>query len=244
MSNQAVKSVLWWICLVAAPAVLIAIELFHPAGFTANPGMYQFLSEPHVHDSNFKALEYFGPTWWFQLHMIQTPMVGLVAVGLWLLVEPIDRPAGTPAVILAWLSRAATLIFVIYYTALDATGGIGLGRTILITQSLASSGQLDPQQLKGVVLLLNTLWTDPWVGGVGSFISQTGSWAAFAAALFAALALVLWRPSAWPPLILLVAFGWELQTSHANPHGPIAFGLLIVAAVWLWFKQRRLLQPA
>jgi hypothetical protein len=243
MSNQAVKSILWWICLVVAPAVLIAIELFHPAGFTASPGMYQFLSEPHVRDAHFQALEYFGPNWWFQLHMIQTPMVGLVAVGLLLLVDPIDRPAGAPAVILAWLSRATTLIFVIYYTALDATGGIGLGRTILITQSLASSGQLDPQQLKGVILLLNTLWTDPWVGGVGSFISQTGSWAAFAAALFAALALVVWRPSTWPPLILLVAFGWELQTSHASPHGPIAFALLIVAAVWLWFKQHRLPQP-
>jgi hypothetical protein len=229
---------------VAAPAVLIAIELFHPAGFTASPGMYQFLSEPHAHDAHFKAIEYFGPTWWFQLHMIQTPMVGLVAVGLWLLVDPIDRPAGASAVILAWLSRAATLIFVIYYTALDATGGIGLGRTILITQSLASSGQLDPQQLKGVILLLNTLWTDPWVGGVGSFISQTGSWAAFAAPLFAALALVFWRPSTWPPLILLVAFGWELQTSHASPHGPIAFALLIVASTWLWFKQHRFPQPA
>jgi hypothetical protein len=181
MSDHSIKSILWWICLVAAPALLIGIELFHPAGFTAEPGMYQFLSEPHAYQAHFEALDYFGPSWWFTLHMIQTPLVGLVAVGLWLLVEPIDRAAGTLPMILAWLSRAATLVFVIYYTVLDATGGIGLGRTIVIAQELASSGQLDAQQLKGVILLLNTMWTDPWVGGVGSYISETGSWAAFAA---------------------------------------------------------------
>jgi hypothetical protein len=237
MSDYSIKSILWWICLVAAPAVLIGIELFHPAGFTAEPGMYQFLSKPHTYQPHFEALDYFGPSWWFALHMIQTPMVGLVAVGLWLLVEPINRSAGALPMILAWLSRAATLIFVIYYTALDATGGIGLGRTIVIAQELASSGQLDAQQLKGVILVLNTMWTDPWVGGVGSFISETGSWGALAAPLFAALAWVVWRPRAWPPLIVLVAFGWELQTSHASPHGPIAFTLLVVASVWLWFQR-------
>jgi len=35
--------VLWWVCLVAAPLVLVAIELFHPAGFTKEPGMYAYL---------------------------------------------------------------------------------------------------------------------------------------------------------------------------------------------------------
>ena len=42
------KTALWWLCLLVAPAVLIAIELFHPAGFTAHPGMYQFLSKPSL----------------------------------------------------------------------------------------------------------------------------------------------------------------------------------------------------
>ena len=81
MSNKAVKAVLWWLCLLVAPAVLIAIELFHPAGFTIHPGMYEFLSKPEPDQPQFQALNYFGPNWWFTLHMIQTPMVGLVAVG-------------------------------------------------------------------------------------------------------------------------------------------------------------------
>jgi hypothetical protein len=34
MSNEAGTKVLWWLCLLLAPAVLFAIELFHPAGFT------------------------------------------------------------------------------------------------------------------------------------------------------------------------------------------------------------------
>jgi MYXO-CTERM domain-containing protein len=40
-------------------------------------------------------------------------------------------------------------------------------------------------------------------------------------------------------MAVLVAFGWELQTAHAAPHGPIAFALLIVAALWLWPARRR-----
>ena len=239
MSSQAIKSVLWWICLLVAPVVLISIELFHPAGFTLQPGMYQYLSKPEPYQPQFQALGYFGPNWWFALHMIQTPMVSLVAVGLWLVADRINDSAGAAAVALAWLSRAATLVFLIFYTALDAIGGIGLGRSMLTVESLAASGQLNLQQVDGVVRFLNMMWTDPWVGGVDSFISETGSWAVFVAALAAAIGLFLSRSVPWPPLLILVAFGWELQTSHASPHGPIAFGLLIIASAWLWWAQRR-----
>ena len=38
MSNRRIWKALWWICLVAAPVVLICIELFHPAGFTGRAG--------------------------------------------------------------------------------------------------------------------------------------------------------------------------------------------------------------
>ena len=39
-ADRVIKQVLWWICLLIAPLVLITIELFHPANFTASPGMY------------------------------------------------------------------------------------------------------------------------------------------------------------------------------------------------------------
>lgn len=237
--DRTVKQVLWWICLLFAPAVLVAIELFHPSGFTAHPGMYEFLSHAEHHEPQFWALDYFGPQWWLVLHMIQTPLVGLVAVGLWLMVDGIDGGDGGPAVACAWLARAAIFVFAIYFTVLDAIGGIGLGRTILTVQGLVANGKLSPQQFDGVVLLLNTTWTDPLIGGVGSFVSETASWAAFAAAALIAAALLLAGRAGWVNMAVLVAFGWELQTAHASPHGPIAFALLIVAAAWMWWARRR-----
>lgn len=243
MSNDAVKRILWWVCLSAAPLVLVGIELFHPAGFTEDPGMYQYLSVPEPYTPRHHALGYFGPAWWFTLHMIQTLMIGLVAVGLWLMLDGIDRKDGAGAMVSGWTSRAATFVFVIYYTALDSIGGVGLGKTIEITERLgkaaADQAHLTPDQVAGVALVLNTVWTDPWIGGVGSFISQTGSWAAFSAALFAALALFLAKKAPWPPLVILGAFGWELQLSHASYYGPIAFSLLVISAAWIWLAAKR-----
>jgi hypothetical protein len=239
MSNDTPKKVLWWLCLLVAPSVLFAIELFHPAGFTQNPGMYEYLHKPEPYNPQYAALGYFGPQWWFTLHMIQTPMVGLVAVGLWLLADKVASSEGLAATTFAWLSRVATFVFLIYYTALDSIGGIGLGKSLEITGRLAHEGKLTPEQVVGVAQVLNRTWTNEWVGGVGSFISLTGSWAVFASALFVAIALFLTEKVPWPALILLVAFGWELQVSHTMPHGPIAFGLLIISAFLIWWSGRR-----
>jgi len=235
--DRRMKQVLWWICLLAAPLVLITIELFHPANFTASPGpgMYQFLSHAEHYDPTYQALGYFGPEWWFALHMIQTPMVGLVAVGLWLMVDDVGGADGGAAMVCAWLARVAIFVFAIYFTILDAIGGIGLGRTIVVVESL----KLDEKQLDVVKMLLNTMWVDPLVGGVGSLISHTASWAAFAASVLVAATLLLSHRAGWMNMAVLVGFGWELQTSHAALHGPIAFALLIVASGWLWWTRRR-----
>lgn len=74
---------------------------------------------------------------------------------------------------------------------------------------------------------------------MGSVISLTGSWAVFFAALFLAIALLLAKKAPIWPLLLLVGFGWELQVSHTAPHGPIAFALLIIAALWIWGAERK-----
>jgi hypothetical protein len=232
------KIVLWWLCLVVAPLVLVTIELYHPAGFTESPGMWAYLSEPQPHEPAHRALAYAGPQWWFTLHAIQTPMVGLVAVGLWRMVSGIGQSDGLAAA-LAWLARIATFVMLITFTVLDAIGGIGLGRSILQAQAMAAGGALSPDQLAGVIAFLDVMWVDPWVGGVGSYVSLTASWAAFGAALLIALALLAARRAPLIPLLLLMAFGWEVQLSHAALHGPLAFGLLAVAAVWIWFRSGR-----
>ena len=230
--------VLWWLCLFVAPLVLVTIELFHPAGFTQTPGMWAYLSEPQPHEAAHRALAYAGPQWWFTLHMIQTPMVGLVAVGLWRMVAGIGAGDGMAAA-LAWLSRIATFVMLITFTVLDAIGGIGLGRSILAVQAMAADGTLTQAQVDGVIAFLDAMWVDPWVGGVGSYVSLTASWAAFFAALLTALALLVASRAPLLPLLVLVGFGWEVQVSHAALHGPTAFGLLAVAGVWIWFRGGR-----
>jgi hypothetical protein len=137
----------------------------------------------------------------------------------------------------AWLSRLATFVTLIYFTVLDGIGGIALGRQILVAQELAARGELSEEQLATLADFLNRMWVDPWVGGVGSFVSLTASWAVFFAALFAALALGLSRRAPVVPLLMLAAgFGWQLQLAHAALHGPTAFAWLIAAAVWIWFR--------
>jgi hypothetical protein len=226
------RSILFWPCLVLAPAVLATMELFHPANFTHAPGMYAYLCVSQPYDPAFRALGYFGPWWWVTMHAIQLPLLGLVAIGLWSLVGDISGGLAGAA---AALSRAATFVFAICYTALDSIGGIGLGRSILNLERLQQAGQLTPQEAAGARKLLDTDWLDPVTGGMGSVISLGGSWAVLAAAVTAALALGAARRAPWPALILLVAFGWELQLTHAAPHGPIAFALLLCAALWLRF---------
>lgn len=228
--NQIIKNALWWVCLCFAPLVLAGMELFHPEGFSNDPGMYAYLCTSQPFSPRHMALAYFGPEWWFTLHMIQLPMLGLVTVGLWLAMDGIETGI---AVLCAWLSRAATFFFLLGYTALDSIGGVGLGRTILNMQALEAAGKLNAQQMEGAALLLNTNWADPWIGGMGSFISLIGSWAVFLAALSAAAALFLAKKAPWPALLLLIGFGWEIQVSHASPHGPIGFALLAAAALWI-----------
>jgi hypothetical protein len=185
------------------------------------------------------TLAYFGPGWWFMLHMIQTPLIDLIAVGMLLLLARVHDEDGPTAVALAWLSQAATLVFLVYYTALDSTGGTGLARLILNTQNLAAQGKLTPEEVRAVAHVLDTNWVDPRVGGGGSFISHAGSWAVLVAATAAAGALFLAKRAPWPALLLLVGFDWQIFTSHASPHGPIGFGLLIVAALWIWLAEQR-----
>jgi hypothetical protein len=238
MPNETVDRVLWWLCLVTAPVVLLVIELYHPADFTTDPGMFQYLrmAQPAPYANGHDALGYFGPGWWFTLHAIQTPLVGLVSVGLWLAVARVDAARdGTLAALCAWLSRAATFVFMVYYTALDSIGGTGMARAIDTANAMIAAGTITEKQ---AAQLLNTLWTDPLVGGVGSVTSLTGSWAVFFAALFAAVALFLTRRAPWPALVLLILFGWQLEISHTAMHGPVAFGLLAIAGVWLRLAQR------
>ncbi|MEO0914501.1 MAG: hypothetical protein AAFY59_16210, partial [Pseudomonadota bacterium] len=167
--------------------------------------------------------------------------------------------------LLSWAARVALFVFAVYYTALDAIGGIGLGRTLEIVNALAvetsyseggtviqcvdAAGAAAPclsaAQVEGVALVLNETWTDKWVGGVGSFISQTGSWAIFFGAVLTALTVIAARGLAhvgavgWLALGCLVGGGWFVQESHACCTGPLGFGLILLFGCLTWWQDGR-----
>ena len=216
--------------LIIAPLLLAAIELFHPAHFTLDPGMTAFLSHPQPGDPYYHAITYFGPEWWFLLHMIQTPLVVVVSFGLLLVTDTFAGPMQARYMPLAWTSRVATVVFMTYYTVLDSIGGIGLGRELVVLKEMIDSGSLAGPDAENIRVFLDRMWVDPWVGGVGSFVSLVGSWAVFVAAVSMAAYLFLNRKASWLEAILLVGFGWELQVAHASYHGPIAFSLLALSS--------------
>jgi hypothetical protein len=223
--------------LVIAPLLLAGIELFHPAHFTLEPGMSAFLSHPQPGDAHYNAIVYFGPEWWLLMHMIQTPLVVIVSFGLLSLTDTFGAQSTARGPALAWISRIATVIFMTYYTVLDGIGGIGLGRQLIVVKELMDVGSLTAVDAERVRFFLDRMWVDPWVGGVGSFISLTGSWAVFVAAVTAVGYLWLNQRASWLACVLLLGFGWELQVAHASYHGPIAFTLLAAAST-LILKRR------
>jgi hypothetical protein len=195
-----------WLVMIGVPLALVAVEWRHPAG--ANSNVYVTL-KPMAQE-------------WLDIHLLQLPLFGLMFVaglnltwslnGLW-----------------PWVSRIALWFFVVFYTALDAIAGLGVG-TILVHQT----PQMNAPTVAAVV---QQLFNDPIVGGDNSVISLTGSWAWLIAILSAVLALY-WenreRPT-WQiliPSLLLAVSAYALFKGHARPYGPIAFALFAAASLW------------
>ena len=229
-----------FICLVLSPLILLGMELFHPAHFTANPGMTAYLCHPQPHDPHYDALSYFGPNWWFLLHMVQTPLVVLVGIGLLILTDTFHRdPAYKPkGEIFSWIARAAIFVFVVYFTVLDSIGGIALGRQLIVIDQLFAAGEISTYDAHVIQRFLDVMWVDSWIGGIGSFVSLAGSWAVFVAATSLAIYLTINKRMHLLGAALLIGFGWELQVAHASYHGPIAFGLLVIASIIYLYQNR------
>ncbi len=204
-----VRTILRRICLLGAPLVLIGIETFHPLGFTHE--VYAVLSRP--------GFLFFGPWWFSTLHTIQTPMVGVIAAGLLLLLAGLSG-------LWAWVARGAALVWVVYYSVLDSIQGIFLGW--IIAKSLDAPAETQ----RFVATLTQDMYTDRVIGGVSSVVSLTGSWAFLVAAIATALALAQRGAPLWP-LFALVLAGPIIQLSHAHPYGPVGFSLVFLAALGL-----------
>jgi hypothetical protein len=194
--------------LVIVPLVLASIEIFHPA---------------NLHSHVFGALDVHAKQW-LVIHYIQSFLFGLMALALYYLTRK-DRS------FLAWVVRIFIFIFLITYTVMDAVAGIAVGRLLLYPTAY----NLDSDCIKSVV---QYLFNDPIVGGIGSVYSLTGSLTWLVAVVLTVLLLAIKSWSHYfaqivPPLLLLTISGISLYISHAAPYGPIAFGAFALSAIWL-----------
>jgi hypothetical protein len=95
------KSLWSRLVLLATPLALAVLEVFHPDAGDAAEAIDQ-------------------ADWFFWFHMIQLPLVGLMALALHLLTEDLEGTAVT-------VSRWGTGVFAIFFSAYDAAAGIATG---------------------------------------------------------------------------------------------------------------------
>jgi hypothetical protein len=96
------RSVLRRVVLLGAPLALALLEIFHPerpnsAGEAVKQG-----------------------TWFMWFHIIQVPLIGLIALAVYLLTDALEGRAASA-------SRWTIGVFAVFFSAYDAAAGIGTG---------------------------------------------------------------------------------------------------------------------
>jgi hypothetical protein len=164
-------------------------------------------------DENTQALVD-ASTWFMAYHMIQLPLIGLVAVSVFLLADAFGRASTWPIC----LGMGAFLVF---FSAYDTLAGIGTGLAMRGTRELPDSQQ-------DIVFDLVKTWpvAEPWV--VWLTLVGTGGWI-LALGYLTVTARAAGAPRGqWVLLGLATLF---LILGHPAPFGTVAFGSLFIAAL-------------
>jgi len=153
--------------------------------------------------------------WFFWFHMIQLPLVALVAVSVFLLTSGLQNR-------MASISRWAAAVFAAFFSAYDAAAGIATGFAWRQAQDMSASDQAAvveaTKDLPGVslIFLISIIGTGAWV-----------------VAVVAAAIAVRRNGAPRGPYILLIMSGIFLLGGHPFPAGTVAFTCFLAAAVWL-----------
>ena len=191
------------IVLLGTPLVLTILMLFHPSPYDEVAGELMPIAG-----------------WWIALHTILFLLVPLMGVALWMLTAGIEG-------VIATLSRAAAVVFALFYDAGDAIAGISTG----ILALSAEEGALGE---RATVEAIETLFADP----LKSLLFDIGRYAWVVALVLAAVAL--WRAGVPRlPLVLLALPAYLVTFDHAFPSGSLTFGTFFVIAAWLEFAPVR-----
>ena len=190
------RLVLRRLVLLGTPLALAVLEIFHP-------------QPSGVSD----AVEQGGWFMWF--HIIQVPLIGLIALAVYLLTEGLEGRA-------VRVSRWAIAVFAVFFSDYDADPGIAPEYALRNAQGLPQGAQEAIHEavidMPGVSLIF------------GLSIVGTGAWVV--ALIATAMAL---RRAGAPrgPFILLILAGVFLLGGHPFPFGTLAFGCFFLATAWL-----------
>jgi hypothetical protein len=185
------------IVLLGTPLVLTVLLFFHPSPYD------------DVADELMPIA-----SWWIALHTIGFLLFALMGVALWLLT------AGLRGLFVT-VSRAAAVVFALFYDAGDAIAGISTG----ILARSAEAGALGERAAVGAI---QTLWADPFK----NLLFDIGRDAFIVALVTADVAL--WRAGAPRlPVVLLALPAYLVTFDHAFPFGSLTFGTFFVIAAWL-----------
>jgi hypothetical protein len=190
--------------LLGTPLALALLEIFHP-------------EQPSGASAAVEQGEWFM---WF--HIIQVPLIGLIALAVYLLTDGLEGRAVS-------VSRWAIGIFAVFFSAYDAAAGIGTGYALRNAQGLSAEGQAAVYE----VVKDLPLFSLPF----GLSIVGTLAWVV---ALVAAAKALRRAGASRGPFVLLILAGVFLMGGHPYPAGTLAFGCFFLAAAWLELAPGRL----
>jgi hypothetical protein len=182
--------------LIGPPLAFAGFTIFHP--------------DP---DENTQSLAD-ASTWFMAYHMIQLPLIGLVAISVFLLADGFGRAS-------AWPVCLGMGTFLVFFSAYDTLAGIGTGLAMRGTRELSESQQ-------DTVFDLVKTWpaADPWVFWLS--IVGTGGWV-LALGYLTVTTRAAGAPRAQWAFLGLAAF--FLMLGHPAPFGTVAFGSLFIATL-------------
>ena len=198
------RLVLRRVVLLGAPLALAVLEIFHP-------------ERPN---SASEAVE--QGVWFMWFHFIQVPLIGLMALAVYLLTEGLEGRA-------VMVSRWAIGVFAVFFSAYDAAAGIGTGYALRNARGLSAGAQQAIYEAVKDMPVLSLIFGLSVVGTLGWLVALV------------AAALSLRRAGAsLGPFVLLILAGVFLLGGHPYPAGTLAFGSFFLAAAWLEFAPGRL----
>jgi hypothetical protein len=192
------------VVLLGAPLALAILEIFHP-------------ERPN---SASEAVE--QGVWFMWFHFIQLPLIGLIALAVYLLSDGLEGRAVS-------VSRWAIGVFVIFFSAYDAAAGIGTGYALRNAQELSAGAQDAIYEAVKDMPVVSLIF--------GLSVVGTGAWVV---ALIAAAMALRRAGASFGPFILLILAGVFLMGGHPYPAGTLAFGSFFLATAWLELAPGRL----